>query len=175
MAAITRRKLLVSASAFPFVSPCFGAEPEKVRFGMLYPNLVSVIHAIAKKIAAYERQNLVVVESHFKSGQATAGIEQLWRGNLDFYMGGAPEIPRLNSRLIESGGTPPLAVVSGTNPGHTSLVLSNKLKPRSLDELLGQRLRIAVSSLSSVHRAFLRGYLRLERRVDLDGLPWRFV
>jgi len=175
MAAVTRRKLIVSASAALFARPSPAAEPDKVRFGMLYPNLVSVIHAIAKKIGAYERQNLVVVESHFKSGQGTAGIEQLWRGNLDFYMGGAPEIPRLNSRLIESGGTPPLAVVSGTNPGHTSLVLSHKLKPKSLDELLGQRLRIAVSSLSSVHRAFLRGYLRLERRVDLDALPWRFV
>jgi hypothetical protein len=95
MTPITRRTLLVSASLLPFAPPSSGAEPDKVRFGMLYPNLVSVIHAIAKKIGAYERQNLIVVESHFKSGQATAGIEQLWRGNLDFYMGGAPEIPRL--------------------------------------------------------------------------------
>src|SRR5262249_59337292 len=134
MAAITRRKLLVSASAFPFVSPCFGAEPDKVRFGMLYPNLVSVIHAIAKKIAAYERQNLVVVESHFKSGQATAGIEQLWRGNLDFYMGGAPEVPRLNSRVIESGGAPPLAVVSRTTPPPTNLVRSTNLPPTPLTD-----------------------------------------
>src|SRR5262249_32435601 len=115
------------------------------------------------------------VETHFKSGQATAGVEQLWRGNLDFYMGGAPEIPRLNSRLIESGSPAPLAVVSGTNPGHTSLVLSNKLKPKALDELFDQRLRIAVSSLSSVHRAFLRGYLKIERKIALDSLPWRFV
>src|SRR5262249_32328060 len=175
MAAITRRKLIVSASATVFARPSPAAEPDKVRFGMLYPNLVSVIHAIAKKIGAYERQNLIVVESHFKSGQATAGIEQLWRGNLDFYMGGAPEIPRLNSRLIESGSPAPLAVVSGTNPGHTSLVLSNKLKPKALDDLLSQRPRIAVFSLSSVHRAFLRGYLKLERKIALDSLPWRFV
>src|SRR5499433_4602475 len=175
MAAITRRKLLVSASAFPFVSPCFGAEPEKVRFGMLYPNLVSVIHAIAKKIAAYERQNLVVVESHFKSGQATAGVEQLWRGNLDFYMGGAPEVPRLNSRLIESGSPPALAVVSGANPGHTSLVLSNKLQPKVIDEILKQPLRIAVSSLSSVHLSFFSGTLRTEKKLELDALSWRFI
>src|SRR5205085_3176973 len=46
-------------------------------------------------------------------------------GNLDFYMGGAPEIVRLNSRVMERGGAAPLAVVSGTNPGHTSLVLAN--------------------------------------------------
>jgi ABC-type nitrate/sulfonate/bicarbonate transport system substrate-binding protein len=142
---------------------------------MLYPNLVSVIHAIAKKIGAYEKYNLQVIETHFKSGQATAGIEQLWRGNLDFYMGGAPEIPRLNSRLIESGNAAPLAVISGTNPGHTSLVLANKLQPKTVGDLLDQRLRIAVSSLSSVHRAFLRGYLLVERKIDLDKLPWRFV
>jgi ABC-type nitrate/sulfonate/bicarbonate transport system substrate-binding protein len=34
---------------------------------------------------------------------------------------------------------------------------------------------MAVSSLSSVHRAFLRGYLRVEKGVDLDKLPWRFI
>jgi ABC-type nitrate/sulfonate/bicarbonate transport system substrate-binding protein len=142
---------------------------------MLYPNLVSVIHAIAKKIGAYEKHDLLVIETPFKSGQATAGIEQLWRGNLDFYMGGAPEIPRLNSRVIEGGGRAPLAVVSGTNPGHTSLVLANKLQPKTIDDLFDQRLRIAVSSLSSVHRAFLRGYLRVEKKVELDKVPWRFV
>ena len=176
MTSLNRRELLISASLVPFtLGPSSGAEPDRIRFGMLYPNLVSVIHAIAKKIGSYERHNLIVIETHFKSGQATAGVEQLWRGNLDFYMGGAPEIPRLNSRLIESGGVPPLAVVSGTNPGHTSLVLSNRLKPKMIDDILDQRLRIAVSSLSSVHRAFLRGYLGLERKIDMDRLPWRFV
>jgi ABC-type nitrate/sulfonate/bicarbonate transport system substrate-binding protein len=142
---------------------------------MLYPNLVSVIHAIAKSSGAYERQNLKVLEVHFKSGQATAGVEQLWRGNLDFYMGGAPEIPRLNSRVMESGGRAPLAVINGTNPGHTSLVLSNKLHPKTIDELLDKNLRIAVSSPSSVHRAFLRGYLKAAKKVDLDKVPWRYI
>jgi len=176
MAGLSRRSIVVGAAALPLAcAPSFGAGPDRVRFGMLYPNLVSVIHAIAKKIGAYEKYNLQVIETPFKSGQATAGIEQLWRGNLDFYMGGAPEIPRLNSRVIESGGAAPLAVVSGTNPGHTSLVLANKLQPKSIDDLLNQKLRIAVSSLSSVHRAFLRGYLRVEKKVDLDKVPWRFL
>src|SRR5205085_5316968 len=67
------------------------------------------------------------------------------------------------------------AVVSGTNPGHTSLVLANSVQPSSVDDLLGRRLRMAVSSLSSVHRTFLRGYLRVEKGVDLDKLPWRFM
>src|SRR5215475_769444 len=176
MGTLSRRNILVAASILPLAGTrSFAAPADRVRFGMLYPNLVSAIHAIAKKIGAYEKHNLQVIDTHFKSGQATAGVEQLWRGNLDFYMGGAPEIPRLNSRVIESGGVSPLAVVSGTNPGHTSLVLANKLRPNSLDDLLGLRLRIAVSSLSSVHRAFLRGYLLVEKKIDLDKVPWRFV
>ena len=61
-----------------------------------------------------------------------------WRGNLDFYMGGAPEMPRLNSRLIESGHARPLAVVSGANPGHTSLVLATSLQPKTIDEILNE-------------------------------------
>ena len=109
MARLSRRKIVVGAAALPLMPRfSFGADVDRVRFGMLYPNLVSVIHAIAKKIGAYEKYNLQVIETPFKSGQATAGVEQLWRGNLDFYMGGAPEIPRLNSRVIESGGTAPL-------------------------------------------------------------------
>src|SRR5262249_9107625 len=101
--------------------------------------------------------------------------EQLWRGKVDFYMGGAPEVPRLNSRLIESGAAPPLAVVSGANPGHTSLVLSNKLQPKTIDEILNKPLRIAVSSLSSVHLAFFRGYLIGEKKVALPFIGWRFL
>src|SRR4029077_6562735 len=154
---------------------------------------------IAKRTGAYERQKLNVVETRFKSGQTVEGVEQLWRGNLDFYMGGAPEVPRLNSRLIEAGnppplagggaregprsnwrrteaGTPPpLAVVSGANPGHTSLVLSNKLQPKTIDDILNRPLRIAVSSLSSVHLAFFRGYLITEKKIALPSIGWRFL
>src|SRR5947209_5211686 len=90
-------------------------------------------------------------------------------------MGGAPEVPRLNSRLIESRRPAPLAVVSGANPGHTSLVLSSKLQPKAIDEILDQPLRIAVSSLSSVHLAFFRGYLRTEKKLELDAIKWRFL
>jgi len=155
---VGRRAFLVSASAF-IAAPRLARAADTVRFGVLYPNLTTVIHAIAKKTGAYERHSLNVVETKFKSGQTVEGVEQLWRGRLDFYMGGAPEVPRLNSRLIESGRPVPLAVVSGANPGHTSLVLGNKLQPKVIDEILKQPLRIAVSSLSSVHLAFFRGYL----------------
>ena len=173
---IDRRRLLIATTA-AIASPCIlrAAEADTVRFGVLHPNLTTVIHEIAKRTGCYERNSLNVVETRFKSGQTVDGVEQLWRGNLDFYMGGAPEIPRLNSRLIEAGGSPPLAVVSGANPGHTSLVLSNKLQPKTIDELFKQPLRIAVSSLSSVHLAFFRGYLIAEKNLDLKAITWRFM
>jgi ABC-type nitrate/sulfonate/bicarbonate transport system substrate-binding protein len=166
MTRVSRRWFLQSGSAL-IAAPGLAraAGPDTVRFGVLHPNLTTVIHEIANRTGAYERQNLKVVETRFKSGQTVEGVEQLWRGNLDFYMGGAPEVPRLNSRLVESGGPPPLAVVSGANPGHTSLVLGNKLQPGNIDEILKQPLRIAVSSLSSVHLAFFRGYLITEKKL----------
>src|SRR6185436_11792734 len=171
---ITRRRFLVSASAL-VAAPHIASAADTVRFGVLHPNLTTVIHAIAKKIGTYEKHGIKVVETRFKSGQTVEGVEQLWRGNLDFYMGGAPEVPRLNSRLIEGGRPAPLAVVSGANPGHTSLVLSNKLQPKTTDEILQKPLRIAVSSLSSVHLAFFRGYLVTEKKLDLKNIAWRFL
>jgi ABC-type nitrate/sulfonate/bicarbonate transport system substrate-binding protein len=174
MREISRRTVLLSASAF-VAAPHTARAAETVRFGVLHPNLTTVIHAIAKKTGAYEKHGLNVIETKFKSGQTVEGVEQLWRGRLDFYMGGAPEVPRLNSRLIESGRPSPLAVVSGANPGHTSLVLSTKLQPKVIDEILQQPLRIAVSSLSSVHLAFFRGYLRTEKKLELGAIKWRFL
>src|SRR5256886_5145749 len=174
MQKITRRTVLLSASAL-VAAPRIARSADTVRFGVLHPNLTTVIHAIAKKTGAYDKHNLNVIETKFKSGQTVEGVEQLWRGRLDFYMGGAPEVPRLNSRLIESGRPAPPAVVSGANPGHTSLVLSNKLQPKVIDEILKAPLRIAVSSLSSVHLAFFRGYLRTEKQLELNAIGWRFL
>jgi len=176
MMRMNRRQLLLSASAL-IAAPAVvrAAGPDTVRFGVLHPNLTTVIHEIAKRTGAYERHDLKVVETRFKSGQTVEGVEQLWRGNLEFYMGGAPEVPRLNSRLIEAGSPAPLAVVSGANPGHTSLVLSNKLQPKSIDDILEQHLKIGVSSLSSVHLAFFRGYLRAEKQREINAIAWRFL
>jgi ABC-type nitrate/sulfonate/bicarbonate transport system substrate-binding protein len=176
MITITRRSLIASAMAMPFISRRgFAADQATVRFGVLYPNLTTVIHEIALKTGAYERNNLKVEETRFKSGQTVDGVNELWRGNLDFYMGGAPEIPRLNSRLIEDGKPAALAVVSGANPGHTSLVLSEKIQPKSIDEILNQPLKIAVSSMSSVHLSFFRGYLQREKKMDPNSIAWQFL
>lgn len=176
MTRLSRRAVLIGAPAVIASSSLSrAADTTSVRFGVLHPNLTTLIHEIAKKTGAYERNGINIVETKFKSGQTVEGVEQLWRGRLDFYMGGAPEVPRLNSRLVETGGQPPLAVVSGANPGHTSLVLSNKLNPKSIDAILNQPLKIAVSSLSSVHLAFFRGYLKAERKMDPNAVAWKFL
>ena len=78
MIAINRRQALLSASALiaaPYVARADAMDT--VRFGVLYPNLTTVIHEIAKRTGAYERQKLNVVETRFKSGQTVEGIEQL--------------------------------------------------------------------------------------------------
>ena len=176
MMKLTRRSAVAGLLATPFIAKLVSAQDvATVQFGVLYPNLTTVIHEIALKTGAYARNKLNVVETKFKSGQTVDGVQQLWRGNLDFYMGGAPEIPHLNSRLIEDGKPAELAVVSGANPGHTSLVLGNKLNPKTIDEILNQPLRIAVSSMSSVHLSFFRGYLRMEKKMDPNSIAWKFL
>jgi len=70
--------MLLAMMAAPYVV-CAEAS-DTVRFGVLYPNLTTVIHEIAKRTGAYQRQNLNVVETRFKSGQTVEGVEQLWRG-----------------------------------------------------------------------------------------------
>src|ERR1700726_985508 len=96
MARINRRRFLLSASASVAApSILMAADADTVRFGVLHPNLTTVIHEIAKRTGAYERNNLKGVETRFKSGQTVEGVEQLWRGKLDFYTGGAPELNNL--------------------------------------------------------------------------------
>ena len=175
---ISRRNMLLAAGGVTLLSGAkavCAADPITIRFGVLYPNLTTLIHQIATKTGAYERHGIKIVETRFKSGQTVEGVEQLWRGRIDFYMGGAPEVPRLNSRLIEAGSPPPLAIITGANPGHTSLVLGTKIKADSLDQLFDRPLRIGVSSLSSVHLAFFRGYMKSERKIDPNSIKWRFI
>src|SRR5262245_40930674 len=84
---ISRRTVLLAASAV-VAAPRVARAADTVRFGVLYPNLTTVIHAIAKKIGAYERHGLNVIETKFKSGQTVEGVEQLWRGDWTFTWAG---------------------------------------------------------------------------------------
>ena len=178
MNGIVSRRGFIVASAGVIFSPYIGrvsAAERPIRFGVVQPGTSTVIHEIAKETGAYEKNGVQVEEVRYTSGQTVDGTQQLWHGDLDIYMGGAPEIPHLNSRVIEAGGKAPLAVISGANPGHTSFVLSNKLNPKSIDEILDTPLRIAVSSPSSIHLAFFRSYLSLEKHRNLETVPWNIL
>jgi ABC-type nitrate/sulfonate/bicarbonate transport system substrate-binding protein len=146
-----------------------------IRLGYLYPNLTTLAYGIADHIGAYKNAGLDVQAQPFNSGQTVEGIQSLWRGDLDVYYGGGPEIPHLNSRLIEAGNAVPLAVISASNPGHTNFVLSNKNQPKSFDELVGKPLRIGVSSPSSDHLALFRGWLTVEKKLTTKELGWQFL
>jgi ABC-type nitrate/sulfonate/bicarbonate transport system substrate-binding protein len=151
------------------------AASNTVRLGYLYPNLTTLIHGVARSSGAYDKHEVTVLDQRFSSGQTIEGVQQLWQGDLDLYFGGGPEVVNLNSRVIESGGKPPLAVVSGANAGHTSFVLGAKLQPASFDELVGKPLRIAVSSPSSDHLALFRGWLRVDKKLTEQELGWQFL
>lgn len=146
-----------------------------VRVGMLSPNLVSVINFIAKKTGAYEKNNLVIQETPFSSGQSTAGTEELIRGNLDVYIGAGAEVARINSQALDKGGKAPLVVLTGGTPGVTTFVLRSDVQAKSLDELKGKPLQIGVSSASSIHLALFRGSLLDSAKLTTEQLGWKFV
>ena len=146
-----------------------------IRLGYLYPNLTTLAYGIAEHIGAYKNAGFEVQAQRFTSGQTVEGIQSLFRGDLDIYYGGGPESLRLNSRLIESGSAAPLAVIAGSNPGHTNFVLSNKNQPKSFNDLVGKPLRIGVSSPSSDHLALFRGWLTTEKKITTKELGWQFL
>lgn len=151
------------------------AKNASVNFGFLYPNLTTFIHGVAVSIGAYEKHGITIVEQRFTSGQTIEGVQNLWQGSLDLYFGGGPEVISLNSRAVESGQPAPLAVISGANAGHTSLVLSTKFQGKTFDDLVGKPLRIAVSSPSSDHLALFYGWLRIEKKFNEEKLGWQFL
>ena len=90
-----------------------------------------------------------MVENPFPSGHTAAGIEQLMRGGLDFYLGASGEVAHANSRYVEAGKPPPIALIEGGIAGGSFFVLRNDLKGKMIDDLRGQKLRIGISNPSS--------------------------
>ena len=87
-----RRRSILAAPAAALLAggPAFAADT--VRVGMLKPNIVTVIYWIAVRTGAFEKNGIEIAENPFPSGQTAAGIEQLIRGNLDFYLGASGEV-----------------------------------------------------------------------------------
>ena len=147
---------------------------DTVRVGMLKPNVVSVIYWIAVRTGAFDRAGLKIEEHPFPSGQSVAGVEQLLRGNLDFYIGAGGEMARANSHSIEAGQAPPLVAIEAGDRAGTSIVLAPPLAGATLETLKARDLRIGVASPSSTHLILLRGYLA-ERGMTTADLRWRFI
>lgn len=167
IAAIASMTLFVAVDAT-------AAEMTKVKFGMLKPNMVTVLHWIAMRTGAYEKNGIDLEEHPFPSGQSVAGVEELIRGNLDFYFGAGAEVARANSRSIELGKEPPLTVIQGATAGVTSIVLRKDLKGKTLDELKDMPLRIGISSPSSIHLALFRAALG-DKGMSTDDLKWKLI
>jgi ABC-type nitrate/sulfonate/bicarbonate transport system substrate-binding protein len=144
-----------------------------VRVGVL-SSAVTVVHHVAKVTGAYDANQLQVEDTAFSSGQTAAGIEAVIRGDVDVYMGAGAEAARANSQAMERGQPLPLVVIGGGTPAVTSLVLNPRIQAKTLDDLGKQRLKIGVTSPSSLHLAVLRGYTLQQGRA-IDSLGWQFV
>jgi ABC-type nitrate/sulfonate/bicarbonate transport system substrate-binding protein len=173
-ARVMHRRALLASSVAAAIVPKTVRAADRIKVGMLKPNIVTVIYWIAVKTGAFQKNGLEVVENPFPSGQTAAGIEQLLRGGLDFYLGASGEVAHANSRYVEAGKPPPLALVEGGISGGSFFVLRDDLKGKTLDDLRGQNLRIGISNPSSYHLILLRAFLR-ERGLTTNDLSWRFL
>jgi ABC-type nitrate/sulfonate/bicarbonate transport system substrate-binding protein len=167
-----RRVLLATPAVIGLARRASAAD--RIMVGMLKPNIVTAIYWIAVKTKAFHNQGLDIAENPFPSGQTVAGIEQLMRGGIDFYLGASGEVAHADSRYVEAGKPPPIALIEGGIAGGSFLVMRNDLKGKTLDELRGQNLRIGISNPSSYHLILLRAYLR-EHGQTTDDFAWRFL
>ena len=147
---------------------------DRIKVGMLKPNIVTVIYWIAVRTGAFEKNGLEIAENPFPSGQTAAGIEQLMRGGLDFYLGASGEVAHADSRYVEAGKAPPIALIEGGIAGGSFLVMQNALQGQTLDQLRGQKLRIGISNPSSYHLILLRAFLR-DHGMTTDDFKWQFL
>lgn len=147
---------------------------DKVRVGMLKPNVVTVIYWIAVRTGAFDRNGIDVEEHPFPSGQSVAGAEQLLRGGIDFYVGAGGEVVRANSQAMQAGKPPPLAMMPAGDKGGTNFALANGLQGKTVDDLKDQSLRIGISSPSSTHLILFRSYLS-DRHMTTNDLKWKFI
>lgn len=171
-----RRNLLalpVSAAMSGLVA-ARATSADRIKVGMLKPNIVTVIYWIAAKTGAFERNGLDVAEYPVPSGQTVAGIEQLMQGSTDFYLGASGEVAHANSRYLEAGKTLPIALIEGGVSSGSFFVLRNDLSGKSLDELRKMKLRIGLSNPSSYHLILFRAFLRTKNLTTQD-FNWRFL
>jgi ABC-type nitrate/sulfonate/bicarbonate transport system substrate-binding protein len=169
-----KRRSLLALPALAALSSRRVLAADKIRVGMLKPNIVTVIYWIAARTGAFARNGLDVAEYPFPSGQTAAGIEQLLRNGLDFYLGASGEVAHANSRYLEAGKPLAIALIEGGIASGSFFVLRNELKGKSLDELRSMKLRIGLSNPSSFHLILFRAFLR-SRNMTTNDLNWSFL
>lgn len=147
---------------------------DKIKVGMLKPNIVTVIYWIAAKTGAFTKNGLDVAEYPVPSGQTAAGIEQLLRNDINFYLGASGEVAHANSRYLEAGKALPIALIEGGVSAGTFFVMRDDLKGKSLDELRQMPLRIGLSNPSSFHLIMFRAFLAT-KKLTTDDFKWRFL
>ena len=136
---MNRRSVLAipAAAALSGLGGARSHAADRIRVGMLKPNIVTVIYWIAVKTDAFAKNGLDVVEKPFPSGQTSVGVEQVLRGDTDFYLGATGEVAHVDSRYVEAGKPSPIALVEGGVVGGTFFCLRDDLNGKSLDELRG--------------------------------------
>lgn len=175
-APLGRRKLLAipPAMALSTLHGRRAAAADRVRVGMLKPNIVTVIYWIAVKTGAFEKNGLQIEENPVPSGQTSAGIEQLLRGGTDFYLGASGEVAHVDSRYVEAGKPSPVALIEGGIAGGSFFVLRDDLRGKTLDDLRSMPLKIGLSNPSSYHLILFRAFLR-SKNMTTDDFKWRFL
>ena len=147
---------------------------DKIKVGMLKPNIVTVIYWIAVKTGAFAKNGLEIAEYPVPSGQTAAGIEQLLRNDINFYLGASGEVAHANSRYLEAGKALPIALIEGGISAGTFFVMRNDLKGKSLDELRQMPLKIGLSNPSSFHLIMFRAFLAT-KKLTTDDFKWQFL
>jgi ABC-type nitrate/sulfonate/bicarbonate transport system substrate-binding protein len=169
-----KRRTVLALPAIVALSSVRALAADKIKVGMLKPNIVTVIYWIAVKTGAFARNGLDVAEYPFPSGQTAAGIEQLLRDQIDFYLGASGEVAHANSRYLEAGKKLPIALIEGGVSAGSFFVMRNELKGKSLDELRTMNLRIGLSNPSSFHLIMFRAFLRT-KNLTTDDFKWQFL
>ena len=166
--------LAIPALALTSLGSARAFAADRIKVGMLKPNIVTVVYWIAVKTGAFTQNGLEIAENPFPSGQTSAGIEQLLRGGIDFYLGASGEVAHVDSRYVEAGKPPPVALIEGGISGGSFFVLRSDLQGKSLDELRGMKLRVGLSNPSSYHLILFRAFLRT-KGLSTNDFQWQFL
>src|SRR5690349_8345006 len=90
------------------------------------------------------------------------------------YLGASGEVAHVDSRYVEAGKAPPVALIEGGISGGSFFVLRGDLQGKSLDELRGMKLRVGLSNPSSYHLILFRAFLR-SKGLTTNDFQWQIL